>query len=761
MRFCLVLVLFFFHIICSGQKVGVVLSGGGARGLTHIGVLKALEENDIPIDYITGTSIGAIVGSLYSMGLSPDEIIEVFKDPSFDDWVNGRINEKYHYLYKDNFENPALLKLKVDFRDSIQQITFRTHLIPSSPMDFAFMKLYSGVEDIARDSFDELFVPFRCVAADIHNKRSVIFRKGNLGMSVRASMTFPFYFRPITVDSLLLYDGGIYNNFPYDIMVNDFDPGYVIGSQVARNSSPPVTSDLILQLENMVAHYTNYEVDTTKGIMIRNFYSDIELLEFDRVDELVNRGYESTLKIIDSIKQRVTARISKDELNLKRRFFRERVRDLNFDKINISGIKDKEKGYIIKSLRRDYRLFNIGHLENEYNKLLFDENIVSLYPTAKFNENTGFYELNLRVERNKPLTLYIGGNLSSGSINQGYFGLQYNYFRNNSISLLGDIQYGKIYSAGALKLRAYFAGAIPFRINSMLSYNKYDYYKLDRDLFFKDSKPMYVEFSEANFMFDLGFSTGNNSLIEFGLSGGYLTSRYYSTYNFVTNDTKDLSELYNLGLYSVFSFDNHNYKLFPTEGRRMRFKFGYFYNHERYIAGSTSIMSSRLGQKKFYPRGSADISTYFKLNRYFVIGADFSGYYSGSGLFSNYISSAAFNPAYEPVPISKVLFLPHYRADSYLAVGAKVIYNLTNRIHFRAEGYCFAPARGFEELNYNHIKYNSKYFSRQMYIGNATVVYQTILGPISFSANYFDRAQENWFFQLNFGYLLFNSSVLK
>ena len=100
----------------SAQKVGLVLSGGGAKGLTHIGIIRALEENNIPIDYITGTSMGAIVGSLYAMGYSPDDMEKLLKSDDFKRWYSGNIEEKYIYYFKKNPPTPEFINIRVSLK---------------------------------------------------------------------------------------------------------------------------------------------------------------------------------------------------------------------------------------------------------------------------------------------------------------------------------------------------------------------------------------------------------------------------------------------------------------------------------------------------------------------------------------------------------------------------------------------------------------------------------------------------------------------
>ncbi|TFH20479.1 MAG: hypothetical protein E4H10_16600, partial [Bacteroidia bacterium] len=220
-------------LIASSQSVGLVLSGGGSKGLAHIGVIKALEENRIPIDYIGGTSMGAIVGGCYAIGMSTDEIITIFKSDDFTYWMNGIIEEKYKYYFKEEYPIPDLFNVGIDLKDTIPKTRIPLSVIPNQLMDFAFMEIFSRASAAAGYDFDSLFVPFLCNAVDVSNNKEVIFRKGDLSQAVRASMTIPLYFRPIVLDGNIMYDGGIYDNFPIEHVISQFNPDVLIGSKAA------------------------------------------------------------------------------------------------------------------------------------------------------------------------------------------------------------------------------------------------------------------------------------------------------------------------------------------------------------------------------------------------------------------------------------------------------------------------------------------------------------------------------------------------
>ena len=239
------------------QSVGLALSGGGAKGLAHIGVIKALEENDIPIDYVSGTSIGSIVGMLYCIGYSPEEMIEVFKSQEFKEWQSGVIPEKYKYYIRDYIEDQRMLTVSIKKQDSLLKLILPSHLLNTSQMDLAFMRFTAAPNAKAHQDFNHLFRPFRCVASDVYNKRAKIFRSGDLGQSVRASMTYPFLFQCLEIDNVIYFDGGLYNNFPWNVLREDFHPDIIIGSNVSGSSLPPKKNDLLGQIEMLVMNSTD------------------------------------------------------------------------------------------------------------------------------------------------------------------------------------------------------------------------------------------------------------------------------------------------------------------------------------------------------------------------------------------------------------------------------------------------------------------------------------------------------------------------
>src|SRR5690349_5810319 len=165
--------------VLHAQKVGVVLSGGAAKGLSHVGVLKALEENEIPIDYVVGTSMGGIIAGSYAAGLSPNQIEQIVLSEDFLRWVNGLPEKGYNHFFHQDDINPSFLRLNLSL-DSILNLQLNTSLASDVSLNFALADLMALASANSHNNFDSLFIPLRVVAADIFTQNEVILKKGLL-----------------------------------------------------------------------------------------------------------------------------------------------------------------------------------------------------------------------------------------------------------------------------------------------------------------------------------------------------------------------------------------------------------------------------------------------------------------------------------------------------------------------------------------------------------------------------------------------------
>ncbi len=740
----------------NGQKIGLVLSGGGASATAHIGVIKALEENNIPIHYITGTSMGALIGAMYAAGYSPEEMERLFTTDSFYYWATGKAEELYSYFFYKNDDDASIVTLKIS-PDSNFQTSLPTSLINSFPIDFALMKFLAPAIAAAGYNFDSLMIPFRCVAADIVAKKPIIFRKGYLPTAVRASMTYPFYLRPLKVNDMLLYDGGIYNNFPADVMYKDFLPDFIIGSNVSYNFPDPDEDNIVSQIRSMLVSKTDYSIQCQMGYIIEPNTDPYGTFDFDKIPELIQRGYQAAIQSIDSLKRCLYMEDLVFDTPQKRAAFRKKIPALEFYKIEIEGIDSAKTNYVLNSLiKRREKKIGIEKLERNYMRMLSDQKIKDIYPVAVWDSSASAFILHLSVKKEKDLFVSFGGNVSSRPINQGFVGVQYHILRSLSYMLEGNTYFGRFYSSAKAHVKINFPTKLPFYLSTSYVLNKWDYYK-SYSTFFEDVKPSYVVMYENFFDFHSGFPLWARAKLELGGNIFNNQNEYYQTNNFQLNDTTDKT-FFSGNYYYIHVIQNSlDRKQYPSKG-------SYFKLTLRLVEGQESTLSASNTTLPFF-----NYHDWFKARlvyeKYFIrkspvrFGVYFESVYSTQNFFENYRSSLIMSPAFQPVPESKTLFQDRFRAYKYLGGGFKLIFALTGNLHLRVENYLFQPYQSILADNLQKPYFSSPWIY-SYYIGSAQLVYHSPIGPVALNLNYYDKTDQHWRFLFHFGYIIFNRTSL-
>jgi len=208
------LLLFIAVVAEARPKIGLALGGGGARGAAHVGVLRVLEEMHVPVDYVAGTSMGAVVGGLYASGMSPDEIESALTQIDWNDTLTDRTQYKDLPFRRKEDENRYLTSFEAGLRG--RRLTLPSGLQSAQKVRFL---LQSNLIDVAHiHDFSELPIPFKAVAADIETGEAVVLDHGDLSEAIRASMSIPGVFSPIEIDGRMLVDGGIADNVPVDVV---------------------------------------------------------------------------------------------------------------------------------------------------------------------------------------------------------------------------------------------------------------------------------------------------------------------------------------------------------------------------------------------------------------------------------------------------------------------------------------------------------------------------------------------------------------
>lgn len=742
----------------QAQKVGLVLSGGGAKGMTHIGIIRALEENNIPIDYITGTSMGAIIGSLYAMGYSPDDMEALLRSEDFKRWYSGQVEPEYGYYFKQNRPTPEFFNIRFSFKDSLH---IKPQILPTSmvnpiQMNLVFVELFARATAACSGDFNRLFVPFRCIASDVYNKKPLIMRRGDLGDAVRASMSFPFVFKPIEIDSVLAYDGGIYNNFPTDIMREDFKPEVIIGSVVAANPGKPKENDLMSQLENMIMQKTDYTLPDSLGIIMTFKYDDVSLLDFDRLQELHDIGYNRTISLMDSIKGRIHRRVSAENVRLRRLVYRSNLPQFRFRDIYIEGANPQQQAYIKKEFHdEDHEVFTYEDLKRGYFRLLSDNMISEIIPHAVYDSENDLYSLHLKVKMEDNFSVRMGGSVSTTSSNQIYLGLGYQDLNYYSKEITLDGQIGKVYNNAQLMAKIDLPTRIPTSYRLIASLSTFDYYKKDK-LFSKNDKPSFNSKDERFVKLMVALPFLANKRAEISIGYGKLQDNYFqsSVINF-DKDRSDRSTYNLLGGAIGFYGSTLNARQYATKGYFEKLVAQVFSGKEKFIPGNPTETSVTTKERQSWLQISYMKYAYHTMSLKFTLGWMAEMLYSSKNFSENYTATMLQAADFSPTPHSKLMYNEAFRANQFLAAGIKPIFVFNDMFQFRSEFYGFVPIFPIKKNALNKAYYG-KAFSRFEYIGEISVICQLPFGAISAYVNHYSSPKKEWNVGLTLGWQLFN-----
>ncbi len=310
MKALLIIILITIPIFVSGQtlekknrpdrpKIGLVLSGGGAKGLAHIGVLKILEEQGIRPDYITGTSMGSIVGALYALGYSAAQLDSIVAGI---DW-NGVFSDELsrRMLSMEEKSDHGRFILEIPIREF--SISFPKGLIAGHKLSLLLTRLMLPGSSIS--DFDKLPIPFRCIATDLETGKAVVLKQGYLAKATRASMAIPTVVTPVEIDGHLLVDGGIVRNFPVQDVI-DMGADYIIGVDVG---APLRARDEINSLFDVMDQVMSFRGDRSTAeqrkkcdILIVPDITGIDAASFKQVKDIIGRGEKAALEKLDELK---------------------------------------------------------------------------------------------------------------------------------------------------------------------------------------------------------------------------------------------------------------------------------------------------------------------------------------------------------------------------------------------------------------------------------------------------------------------------
>lgn len=740
----------------SSQKVGVVLSGGGATATAHIGFLKALEENDIPIDYITGSSMGAIIGAFYASGMSPEEIEKIVLSKEFLVMSAGELPDTLSFYLRENELDASMVNLKLD-PTAIIKSTLPTHLVDPVYMDYKFVEFFGPASAAANYDFDKLFIPYRAVASDIEDNRSVILKTGELNLAARASGTYPFYLEPLSINGKLLFDGGLYNNYPADILYKEFLPDVILGCNVSQNEKAPDENDLMSQLINMIQYQTNFD-NVCEDMITISPTTEISTFDFGKVSEAIQSGYQSTLAKMDSIQQIVENRVVKEDVDSKRKEFRSCQKEIMVKGIQIEGLPESQGQAVIRNIMQRQAYITLPEFQKRFFRLYADQKVRYTYPTMKLDPLDSKYIATIHIKPEKKFEVGFGGNFSSRPLNTGFLQMKYHIRGRNNLTLMANSYFGKFYSSTKAGLKVDLNFKKPMIFEADYTYNSWDYFS-SFATFLEEVKPSFIVKNEELLTTKLSLPVANRGKIELFSKYSRLADDYYQTDDFLNTDTTDKTLFDALILGGKYERSTLNRKHFADRGTFFKLSANYINGEENTIPGSTSDVRDTTKAKHKWSVFKAEYKNYIYHKKRFNLGLHLeSAWSSNLPRFNNYRATLIRSLAFEPIPESRSFFIDQYRSNFYSAGGLTSTLNLTSNIQVRADNYLYRPwerifATSEDESN---IEPTSELF----YIGSGSLIYHSPLGPIRLTVNYYDRKELPWSVLFNFGYFIFNDGYL-
>ena len=563
-------------VVQTRPKIGLVLSGGGAKGAAHIGVLKYIEQEGIPIDYIAGTSMGAVVGGMYALGYSADEILDVISSVDWERLISNNVDRKKISFRNKQEKGSHIISVPFSMKsrqEDIRSRSFRNSLpdgiISGDNLINLFNSLSVGYSDSI--SFNKLQTPFICIATNMMNGKADVLDRGVLTKAMRASMAIPILFDPIKIGDTLYADGGLVSNFPAD-QCRAMGADYIIGVSMSPGleDNPNKLTSLLTQVKQLKEIITDKEFENYHkkcDIFISPDLRGVGMLSFnaESIARVTQSGYDAALAQdanFKALKEEVLIDAAEDQLlhnpNHKK------VVNILHNKVRISKI---ELMGVDKSIEKWMRRACTVHIGDTVGKAEIDESVSIYYGTGSFESIT----YTLHEDANTPDGYILKFNFVDKPAHN--FGLGFRFDSQDMLSVLLHVGINNNRMSGFKSdLDAKLGGNQWLKLN--LSYGHllyprvnlaYHFRNSELDVYDMDKLEMNTKFLQHKFRLYLSENYSRTFSIGGGVEAEFYTPRKVM---YSLNDVSDLDykSVNTLGAFAFLQFDNLNRTRFATKG---------------------------------------------------------------------------------------------------------------------------------------------------------------------------------------------------
>ncbi|NRD21984.1 patatin-like phospholipase family protein [Winogradskyella litoriviva] len=378
-------------------KVGLVLSGGGAKGFAHIGVLKVIDSLGLKVDYIAGTSMGAIIGSLYASGYSGKQLETMFEAQNFDELINDAFPRGSKSFYeRENADKYAVTLPFDNFRVSLPSALSRGQNVYN--LLYHLMLPINHISD-----FGKLPIPFFCIATDIESGESLILEKGKLAEAVTASAALPSLFQPVVIGNRILVDGGVTNNFPVEeLRAKGMDIIIGVDVQDALKDRETLKSapDILFQISNFRTINAMKSKTELTDIYVKPDITNYSVISFDEGNNIISNGEAAA-----RVKLSELLAVKNKQLNTTKHNKIAVLDSLKINKISIKGNDRYTRSYLLGKLKlKGAEKISYSDFKQGINSLIATNNFDTFRYQLTPTENNTEYNLSGKVTESETST---------------------------------------------------------------------------------------------------------------------------------------------------------------------------------------------------------------------------------------------------------------------------------------------------------------------------------------------------------------------
>lgn len=533
----------------KNMKIALALSGGGAKGLAHVGVLRVLEENNIKIDCITGTSMGAVVGALYSIGYTPDEIEKLLLNTDWNSYINGELENKKVPLEQkvNNKKYAATVRYDKEFNLSLPKGIGNTEIIY-----LRLKKIFAGAEDIS--DFDKLPIPLRVVATDLNSGKAVALGKGDLARAVTASIAIPTILEPVEIDGNLYVDGLVSRNLPVEDALKmgaDIVIASDVGNEVKDNKDYNILS-VLNQLVTIQSASSTQEQRNMATILISPDIQNYSATDIKKGKELIELGKKATLNQLYSIEK-----LPKREKKYQERMLEGRI---YVENIKYSEKIPENKKEIFENILGKYkdRYLTYDELEEIMLKIYNIDFVNKVYYDVQGND------LVLDAEINPANLFGIGASYSTGYGTTFNIGTEFTNINKLGNTSSINAQFGDYLG---VTMDNFFYYGLSNKIGVFANAGYYE-----APLYLYDKTKKIADYTSENLRFETGILTqyNNEILAAYGIAFNYVELKQDTGFNWT--EQFEYSKKYNEAFLKL-SLDKTNKLINPTSGIKGEFNY--------------------------------------------------------------------------------------------------------------------------------------------------------------------------------------------